>query len=559
METAPVSPAQRDLWIADRVGTAGAALHTAEAVELSGAADIAALRRAVREIVRRHQVLRSTIVMVDGEPRQRVQPNWDIPVRIVDLADACSGGGNSDWLRHPDARKLVDEPFDLATQYPIRGSVFRLAPDRLGLLVVVHHIASDMMSAEILLTELSDLYGAFEKGQSSPLPELTCQYAEVAAQQHTSMTGPYLDEHVRYWQERLTNLPAPLDLALGSLRPHMVSARGAVVRLPLDEDVARAVHTFAGSERVTVFTIALAAYHLTLAAYTGDRDILVAVPSVQREDELSARLIGCFLNTLVLREYIDERLSVREFIESVWSTVTEALEYRELSYSRVIELASPPRRPGFRPLTQVGFTAAEAKTGELAFGSLRGRPLSIDRDSIAYDLMATVLVSSDALDVVFEYCVDVLNEQMVERMTQTFRDILRQMCSAPDAPLNALLTAGRPADTYPRRPAAPLADHQTPEGLGEAGQEDADPVIQRLAGLWEEALGVPEVHPEDDFFACGGHSLALIALMMKIEETFAVELPLSEVLQTPSLREQARLIGRHIPVESSEGHGSAVS
>lgn len=547
MEMLQVSPAQRSLWIAEQMGTAGAALHAEQAIELDSPVDIGAIREAIQEIVRRHAALRATIALAGGEIRQQVRPYAEIPVPITDLAQTDPASGTEGyWLRRPEARRIIGTPFDLARHFPIRAGLFRLPAGRFGLLVVIHHIASDLVSAQILVSEFAALYAAFARGEPSPLPPVKVSYTELMRRKQAADLPAARERLERYWARQLADLPEPVDLALGAPRPRVPSCRGAVLRSDLDETQARKVIALAQAEQVSLFAVALAAYYLTLAAHSGQHDLLVAVPNLQREDTASADHIGCFLNMLVLREQVVGGVSLREFIGNVWNTVIEALEHRELPFAEVVEIVSPRRCPGYRTLTQVGFTVAEAGPRELDLGPTTGRMLPIDRESIAYDLMASVQVLGESMRISFEYCPDIVPESVATTLLRNFTRILGRMGEHPGVLVRELTVSAEMA----ARLAQPRLDNHGPGNPADPGASgiDAAPDLRTLtsvlAELWKEVLSGAEPAPEDDFFLLGGHSLAMINLMMRIQEVFAVELPIDEILPLSTLREQAALIAR---------------
>jgi acyl carrier protein len=416
------------------------------------------------------------------------------------------------------------------------------------MLLVVHHIASDLASVEIMLGDIAAAYSAFERGDHSPLPDLPCQYAELVARQQATMNVEKMDEHLRYWRTQLADLPPPIDLAMGRFRPPVVSTRAASLRFSLSTELVEDIYRLARSEQVTVFNIILAAYCITLAGTTGARDLLVTVPSVQRDADESAGLIGCFLTMLVLRIHVDDRLSARGFVQHVWNTVVDGLEHRDVSLDAIVEIAPPQRDTRFRPLAQVGCTVAEVLAGEHDFGSVRARSRYVERDSVTYDLMLTVQTSRKAMEVTFEYCIDIVEEQIVERMAANLEDGLRLISGNPSAPLTTLLASSGPAAGLPseliRLPDGAQEEHLDQISPREPGPDFDHQVATRIAAVWKEILAVNQVRLRDDFYDLGGRSMAMIRLVMQLGETFGIDVPVVDFLQAPTLADQACLIGR---------------
>jgi acyl carrier protein len=548
MQSVPVSNAQRNMWIAEKIGAAGPALHTVEALEFSDDIEPAAFRRAVQEIVRRHAVLRTTVAMVDGVLEQRIHEDADISVPIItitapDVAAEDGAAAPGHWLHHPAVHRLVDDPFHLATQYPVRAAVCRLPGGVSGAVVVVHHIASDMASAQIMLDELAALYGAFARGEPSPLPDPVRQYADLAIRDHAS--ADEAAEHVRYWTKQLADLPAPIDLARPNRRPQIPGTRAASLRCSLPDALVRDVAEFARAEQVTVFAVAMAAYYVALTVVGGERDLLVAVPNLQREDEESEKLIGCFLHMLPLRAVVIDGSRVREFVQTIWAGMIEALEHRALPFDKIAEIIEAPCGSGFHPLTQVGFTMAGVPTRERTFGPVRATSLCVERESITYDLMANLQTTPRSMDLTLEYRVDIVPRPTVERMARVYPDVLRLMSVDPTRPLGTVLEeAGFDPAARRERPARGSGSPE-PADAADSSATGLDPdVTARLAAIWKEILEVDEVDTADAFYTRGGRSLAMIKLVLRIVETFDADLPISAVLQAPTLADQSRLISR---------------
>jgi acyl carrier protein len=518
------------------------------ALEFSSPPDTDTLRRAIREIVRRHAVLRTTFAILDGQLTQLIHQDADISVPVLDLTEAGMAGTASQWLRHPSVRQIKNARFDLSVDYPIRAALCQLGPESVAMLLVVHHIASDLASVEIMLGDLAAVYSAFERGEPSPLPELPRQYAELVAGQQAAIDGDKMDEHIRYWRQQLADLPPPIDLAMGRFRPTVVSTRAASLRFSFTSELVKDVYHIARHEQVTVFTVILAAYCATLASVTGERDLLVTVPSVQREEDETAGLIGCFLTMLVLRVYVDNKISGRDFIQHVWSTVIDGLEHRDVSLDTLVEIAAPQRDTRFRPLAQVGCAVDEVLAGDRDFGSVRAVSRYVERESVTYDLMLSVQTTQHSMDVTLEYCIDVVPKQVVERIAAHLQDVLRLMSENTSGPLTALLTISDPTAGLSSEliglPGEALYQHVKEMSRGAPEADFDHQVVARIAAVWKEILSVNKVRLRDDFYDLGGRSMAMIRLVMQLGEAFGIDVPVVEFLQAPTLADQARLIGR---------------
>ncbi len=298
-ERQALSFAQQRLWFLDEWQAGGAAYNIPAAVRLTGALNVTALEQSLQEIVRRHEVLRTTFPAERGEPTQRIAPDLPLHLPIIDL------GGLPERDREAEARRLASEearrPFDLARGPLLRVTLLRLAPEEHVALVVMHHIVSDGWSLGVFLRELAALYGAYASGSASPLPAPAVQYADYAAWQRRRLQGPALDRLLDYWRGRLDGVPAALDLPADRPRPAGPSRRGAALRFALPAQLASAVRRLARASGCTPFMVLLAALQALLYRHSGQEDFCVGAPAAGRGRPEAEGLVGLFVNTLALR------------------------------------------------------------------------------------------------------------------------------------------------------------------------------------------------------------------------------------------------------------------
>ncbi|HYW05316.1 MAG TPA: amino acid adenylation domain-containing protein, partial [Longimicrobium sp.] len=290
---APLSFAQRRLWFLERMEPGTATYNVPAALRLGGALDVAALERALGEIVRRHEVLRTTFTEVGGEPARRVSAAGEFGLAVETVTDADAA-----------RRRVLEEaarPFDLERGPLFRARLFRVGPEEHVLLLAQHHIVSDGWSHGVLLRELTALYAAFTRGEPSPLPELPVQYADHAAWQRAYLSGPVLDKQLAWWKARLAGAPAVLELPTDRARPAARSNRGSYERFHLPPTLAGALRELSRREGVTLFMTLLAAWQALLGKYSGQEDLVVGAPVAGRTHREAEGLVGFFVNTLALR------------------------------------------------------------------------------------------------------------------------------------------------------------------------------------------------------------------------------------------------------------------
>ena len=296
---APLSFAQQRLWFIDQLVSGSTFYNVSSAVRLQGRLDISALERTISEVARRHEVLRTTFRMVDGEPAQVIAPVQPFALPVTDLSDL------TEQDREEELRQLLSDfsaqPFDLSRDSLLRVRLVRLGEDSHAVMLVTHHIICDGWSMGVLVKEVAVIYEAFSRGESSPLPELAVQYADFAVWQREWLQGETLEQQLSYWREQLEGAPPVLELPTDRPRPAVQSYRGASHSFRVSAEVSAGLKALSRSEGATLFMTLLAAFKILLSRYSGQTDIVVGTPIAGRNRVELEPLIGFFVNTLALR------------------------------------------------------------------------------------------------------------------------------------------------------------------------------------------------------------------------------------------------------------------
>ncbi|MBV9110968.1 MAG: amino acid adenylation domain-containing protein, partial [Gemmatimonadetes bacterium] len=276
----PLSFGQERLWFVDRLegGTPFYNMH--EALRLAGPLDAAALERALGELVRRHETLRTALVEVDGAPVQRIAPFDGFHLPVADLSALDPAAREAEVARR--AADNADRPFDLAAGPLFRAALLRLGQQEHVLLLCLHHAVGDGWSMDVLFRELAALYAAFRDGLPSPLPALPVQYADFAAWQRERLAGEVLERELAWWKERLAGAPALLELPVDHPRPAVRTFRGSHEPVELPAALARRLEALARAEGVTLYMVLLAAFQVLLGRYAGADDVVVGSPIAGR-------------------------------------------------------------------------------------------------------------------------------------------------------------------------------------------------------------------------------------------------------------------------------------
>jgi amino acid adenylation domain-containing protein len=440
----PLSFAQQRLWLLDRLEPGSAAYNLPLAYRVDGVLDAASLERALGEVLRRHEVLRTTIAPPEdsGEPRLVVAAPRRLLLPRVDLGSLPAPA------RAATAARLTGEegarPFDLAAGPLFRAVLLAAGPAEHRLLITMHHIATDGWSLDVLLGEISDLYRAFAAGLPSPLPELPIQYADFAAWQRRWLAGPVLETQLAYWRQQLAGAPEALDLPTDRPRPAVETSHGAQFSAPLPPPLAAAVRAFSRHRGATVFMTLLAGCAAQLHRYTGEADILLGSPVANRNRAEIERLLGFFVNTLVLRTDLAGDPSLDTLIARVRETALDAYAHQDLPFERLVEELHPQRSLARSPLFQVQFVFAVG-AGERALApGLPLSPLAVENRTSKYDLTLAFEVQGDALVATYEYRTDLFEAATMVRWLGHCETLLAAALARPGVPVSALPLLAEP-------------------------------------------------------------------------------------------------------------------
>jgi len=431
-----LSFAQEWLWLLDQFEGSSAAYNLPSAVRLTGRLDVSALTRSIGEIVRRHAVLRTVFREVDGRPAQLIQDGNDFTVQLVDLSHLTSAARES--TANDLLLRDVSQPFDLAHGPIIRASLIRFDDTDHLVVITIHHIAFDAWSAAILVKELMALYGAFAKGEESPLAEPPIQYADYASWQRQSLSDEALTRQLAYWTKQLSGAPV-LELPVDRARPAVASHRGARQSVSLPAGLSDAIRELARREQVTLFMLLLAALKTLLARLSGQDDISVGMPIAGRSRVELEALIGCFINTLVLRTRLTSSMTFRDLLRKVRETTLQAYAHQDLPFAKLIAELKPERRPGYMPLYQVLLDVVNAPTPPAAeLSELTLTPVTSDQGTAKVDLILDVWDSTNGIVIMAEYKTDLFERETITGMLRQFETLLGSIVAAPEARLSSL-------------------------------------------------------------------------------------------------------------------------
>ncbi|HEX8275251.1 MAG TPA: condensation domain-containing protein [Longimicrobiaceae bacterium] len=442
----PLSFAQQRLWSIQRLDPRSPAYNMPAGLRLRGPLDVRALRRALDEIVRRHEALRTVFAAPPGgEAVQTVRPPAPVPLPAVDLSALRPEGRERELSRHARGESL--HPFDLERGPLLRSALLRLAPTDHAVLFTLHHIVGDGWSMGVLTREVSALYAAFAAGLPSPLPELPVQYPDYAAWQREHVSGRRLEEQLETWKRRLAGAPPLLELPTDRPRPAVEQSAGARLTFCLSPELSAATCALARREGATPFMVLLAALQLVLGRWAGQDDVVVGSPFAGRPRVELEGLIGLFVNTLPLRADLSGDPSARGLLARVRATVLEAQSSQDFPFERLLGEVQPERAPAHSPVFQVLVALQSVDSGGVRLGAaLEVEPLPVAFTTARFDLSWAMEERPEGIRGAVTYRSGLWDEATVARMVDDLRTVLAAMAAHPDAPVSRieLPTGGGP-------------------------------------------------------------------------------------------------------------------
>ncbi|MET0395230.1 MAG: non-ribosomal peptide synthase/polyketide synthase, partial [Longimicrobiaceae bacterium] len=539
----PLSFAQRRLWLIDQVEPGSAVYNIPAALRMRGALDAGVLERSLAEVVRRHEVLRTVFRGGDdGEAAQVVLPAGPVALRRVDLTVLPAREREA---RLPEvARAEASAPFDLGRGPLLRATLVLLADGDAALLFTVHHIVSDEWSTEILVREVSALYGAFGRGEESHLPELPVQYADFAAWQRARLRDDVLEPELDFWRGRLGGAPPLLELPTDRPRTAAADPRGGVRRFALPAETAAALRTLAAEEAATPFMALLAGFQALLARWSGQDDVVVGTPAAGRGRAETEELIGFFVDTLVLRGELSPATTGRELLRQARERVLEAQAHGDVPFERLVEELAPGRATGHAPLFQVMFTLETLRAGAaLRLGGVEVEPLEVDAEPAKFDLTLELADEGERITGRAVYRTALFDAATVDRLVEHYLRLLAGIAAEPDARVGDLALAGEAerrrvleewnatARPFPDRPlherfAEQAARTPGAAALRFAGHTTTYAELARGASRLARRLRALGVGPEVRVGLCMERTPGVVAAMLAVLEAGGAYVPL---------------------------------
>ncbi|HEU5231032.1 MAG TPA: condensation domain-containing protein, partial [Ktedonobacteraceae bacterium] len=431
----PLSFAQQRLWFLTQLDPQSTAYNLPHVLRLRGPLQHELLQACFLDLLSRHEILRTTFELREGQPVQCIHEPQGPTVQFLDLS------AWEEQRREEEVRRLVAQetgtPFDLETGPLWRVVLLRIAEQEHLLLLTLHHIVSDGWSSQVLVEEICQGYAARLRGESPALAALPVQYADYALWQRQWLQGERLQQQERYWQQHLAGL-RPLELPTDHRRPAQQGTRGSLSMRRLPLELSQQVHALAKQEGVTLFMLLLAAFQVLLARYSGQEDIAVGTPIANRTRAEIEGVIGFFVNTLVLRTDVSGTPTFREVLRRVREVSLGAYAHQDLPFEYLVEMLQPERDPSSHPLVQVIFRAEPEQEQSERLPGVEVEGLVQEERQINFDLILIVRHGEWGMHSVLEYNTDLFERATIEQLLEHWQSLLWEIVRKPDTAIGRL-------------------------------------------------------------------------------------------------------------------------
>jgi amino acid adenylation domain-containing protein len=430
-EPLPLSFAQESIWFLDQLVTGNMSYYIPRALRIKGQLKVELLEQTFSEIVRRHEILRTTFPVVDGRPVQVIHEPWTVSIPVVDLqlTEAAE--------REQQIRGLIlqegQKPFDLGLGPLLRLTLLRLEPSEYVLVLTEHHLVHDGWTQGVLISEFLAIYTALAEGRAPVLPELEIQYADFAYWQRQWMRGEILERQLAYWKNRLAGAPPVLELPTDRPRPAVQTFQGDEQSLDLPVNLSQELRAFSRREGVTLFMTMLAAFVALLYRYTGQADMNIGTGVANRRLREIEGLLGMIINTVALRVDASGDPTFREFLVQVREVCLEAYEHQDLPFEKLVEELQPERSLSYMPLFQVMFSFMDTPTKDLELPGLQLSPVNAHNRSAKFDLNVVIVLHAEQrigmtdhaghseITALFEYSTDLFEKETIPAHSRSRR------------------------------------------------------------------------------------------------------------------------------------------
>jgi amino acid adenylation domain-containing protein len=498
----PVSHTQQRLWFMKQMDPGSSTYNIANAFRMEGQLHPQALEQAIRDLIARHESLRTRFVTVDGGPRCMIDDNVAFQIERIDLTHL------PDSERETSAERLVGEisrrPFDLERAPLMRVALIRVDTRLHYFCFVIDHIVADGLSIGWFVLELQALYAQYVTGQRADLPPLPIQYADYSEWQRRWLEGGALNEQLEYWKRQLQPLSSALQLPFDRPRPKVQTFNGARLMKTFPPELSVQLKALARSENVTLYMVLLAAFEVLLYRYSGQEIFAVGSASANRNRPEVERVIGFFANNIVMLADMRGDLTVRDLFDRVRDTALKAYAHQNMPFDVLVDALCTRRELDHSPLFQVMFVLHSLMMDRIDLVGLECKLVELDQRTSRFDLSVDVFDLAGGLSVYFEYNTDLFNAETIHRMVDHFRMILETIVADPSVRIRSIPL---------------MRGEERTQLLHDWNRTDTPyPADQTIHGLFEEQV---KRTPDAIAVRCNEHSLTYRELEQRAESLAA--------------------------------------
>jgi amino acid adenylation domain-containing protein len=432
----PLSFAQQRIWFLQQLEPDNPFYNEQIAIHLTGLLDVVSLEKSLNEMMQRHEALRTTFKMVEGQPVQIIASNLTLSLPVVNLCQLPEAQRQAE-IQHI-ATEQSQRLFDLVNGPLLRWTLLQIGKQEHVLLFNMHHIITDGWSLGIIIRELSALYQEFTTGKPASLPELPIQYADFAVWQRQQLQREKLESQLSYWKQQLNDAPPLLQLPTDRPRPAVQTYRGAKQSFWVHKSLTQSLQALSQKSKSTLFMTLLAGFKILLYRYTGQKDIIVGSPTANRNQAEIEGLIGCFINTIVLRTDCSGNPTFEEFLCQVRKMMIGAYVHQELPFGKLVEELQPERDSKYNPIFQVSFNLQNTPKVKFEMSELTMTPFEVEQTRALFDLHLNLTETNSGLEGFWEYNTDLFEPATIERMSKHFQTLLEAIAANPQQRISEL-------------------------------------------------------------------------------------------------------------------------
>lgn len=432
----PLSFSQQRIWVLEQLSEGSTQYNMPGAFELRGKLNVDAIKLAFDALIERHQILRTMFVVHQSDVHQIVLNSFDLPVTVIDLSSEQNALEIARGIAVEDARTV----FDLAHELPIRVTLVKISEEHLVMIYNIHHIASDGLSNEIWRNEFFALYDANCKGQDANLAPLKVQYADYACWQREYMQGEILSTQLSFWKQELFGAPVLHGIPPDFERKYKPSSQGGLISHELEKPIIDKLNYICQEQGITPFMLMHAALTATMAKHGSYDDLVVGAPVAGRIHEDLSGMIGCFINTLVLRTKFDNTMSFEGYLKHIKQVNIRALAHQEIPFEYLVEHLQVPRTPEYSPIFQIMLSMATKESNAIKCKELECIPLMDNAYVAKFELMLDVKFDDEHVSLHWVYDKALFKHETIARLNNFFVRVLEAMtqdlrCSFASVPL----------------------------------------------------------------------------------------------------------------------------